>query len=50
MNPTNMKQKKKYRNTVFAPKKVRMAPKVHEETEKLTKGHFSGKRWVPYNK
>lgn len=50
MNPNKVKPKRKFRDTVFTPKKVRMAPKIHEETEKLTKGHFSGKRWVPYNK
>ncbi len=50
MNPTKVKPQKKYRNTVFAPKKVRLAPKVHLETDKLVKGFFAGKRWVPYNK
>jgi hypothetical protein len=50
MNPNNMKPKRKNRKkNIFSPKRVKMAPKVHKETEKITRGSFVGKRWFPYD-
>jgi hypothetical protein len=50
MNPAHIKTKHKRRKKPNSHEKVSMAPKVHKETEKLTKGGFEGNRWVPYDK